>query len=87
MLFFNGKYIHGYACVQLFCNDEWQHVPTCLKGNATSDAFNMMVCDVGIPELGIHTDNACKENGIDTEWKQAQRIFLIPQKFMELHSP
>jgi len=44
---------------QLFCNDEeWAVViPMCTKGNC-GDAFNQVVREYGIPELGIHTDNA-----------------------------
>jgi hypothetical protein len=51
------------------------------------DALNSTIRDVGIPELGIHTDNAGEESGINTEWERVCRHFLIPQTFVEPHLP
>jgi hypothetical protein len=51
------------------------------------DALNSTIRDVGIPELGIHTDNAGEESGVSTEWERVRRHFLIPQTFVEPYSP
>jgi hypothetical protein len=51
------------------------------------DALNSTIRDVGIPELAIHTDNACEESGVDTEWERVRKHFLIPQTFVEPYSP
>jgi hypothetical protein len=51
------------------------------------DALNRTIRDVGIPELGIHTDNAGEEGGVDTEWERVRKHFLIPQTFVEPYSP
>jgi hypothetical protein len=51
------------------------------------DALNTVVRDVGIPEYGIHTDNAGEESGVNTEWERVRKNFLIPQTFVEPYSP
>jgi transposase len=51
------------------------------------DALNSTIRDVGIPELGIHTDNAGEESGVSTEWERMRRHFLIPQTFVEPYLP
>jgi len=73
---------------QLFCNDEhWAIiVPMQSKANC-GDAFNRVVHKYGIPEFGIHTDNAGKESGTHTEWEKTRKHFLINQTFIEPHSP
>jgi hypothetical protein len=87
-LFFNKKSIRGFTCGQLFCNDDGWHrvVPMRSKAEA-GDALNRTIRDVGIPELGIHTDNAGEEGGVDTEWERVRKHFLIPQTFVEPYSP
>jgi hypothetical protein len=87
-LFFNRTSIRGYTCAQFFCNNEsWNRiVPMRSKADA-GDALNTVVRDVGIPEFGIHTDNAGEESGVDTEWERVRKHFLIPQTFVEPYSP
>ena len=46
-----------------------------------------MIRDVGVPELGIHTDNAGEESGAFTEWERVRKYHLIPNTFVEPHSP
>jgi hypothetical protein len=49
--------------------------------------MHCMIRDVSIPELGIHTDNAGEESGVDTEWERVRKHFLVPQTFVELYLP
>jgi len=45
------------------------------------------VREYGIPEQGLHTDNASKESGNHTEWEKVRKHFLIPWTLTEPHSP
>jgi hypothetical protein len=75
-------------CGQLFCNDDGWHRVLPMRSKADAgDALNRTICAVGIPELGIHTDNAGEEGGVDTEWERVRKHFLIPQTFVEPYSP
>jgi len=79
---------HGYQYGQLFCNDEdWATVvPICKKAEA-GDALNRVVREYGIPEFGLHTDNAREESGDHTEWERVRKHFLIPRTLTEPYSP
>jgi len=49
-------------------------------------AFNQVMQEYGIPEYGIHTDNAGEELGAHTEWDKVKKHFLITQTMIEPHS-
>jgi hypothetical protein len=82
------KSIRGNLYAQMFCNDQdWATaVPMRSKADC-GDALNDVVREYGIPEHGIHTDNAGEESGAHTEWERVRKHFLIPQTFVEPHSP
>jgi len=58
----------------------------CKKANA-GDTLNRVVREYGIPEQGLHTDNAGEESSDHTEWEKVRKHFLIPQTLTEPHSP
>jgi hypothetical protein len=51
------------------------------------DKLNDVIWEVGIPELGIHTNNAGEESGAFTNWEKVRKNHLIPNTFIEPHSP
>jgi hypothetical protein len=51
------------------------------------DKLNDVIREYGIPEYGLHTDNAGEESGAFTEWERVRKTHLIPQTFIEPHSP
>jgi hypothetical protein len=51
------------------------------------DKLNDVIREVGIPELGIHTDNAREESGVFTDWERVRKNHLIPNTIIEPHSP
>jgi len=78
----------GYQYRQLFCNNEdWAVVVPMQKKADAGDALNQTVREYGIPEFGLHTDNAGEESGDHTEWEQIRKHFLIPRTLMEPYSP
>jgi len=82
------KSTRGNEYGQLFCNDEdWAVVVPMWSKADCSDVFNRVVREYGIPEFGIHTDNAGEESGAHTEWAKTRKHFLIDQMFIEPHSP
>jgi len=82
------KSIRGNEYGQLFCNDEdWAVVMPMRSKADCGDVFNKIVREYGIPEDGIHTDNAGEESGVHTEWERTRKHFLINQTFIEPHSP
>jgi hypothetical protein len=52
-----------------------------------SDAFNRAIREYGIPELGIHSDNAAAEVGEFTEFVRVRKWHLILCTTVEPHSP
>ena len=85
--FSETKSIRGYKCAQLFCNDEgWATVKPLRSKADCGDALNDVIREVGIPN-GIHTDNAGEESGVYTEWERVRKSCLIPNTFIEPHSP
>jgi hypothetical protein len=51
------------------------------------DRLNNVIHEDGIPEFGIHTDNAGEEPGAFTKWERVRKTHLIPQTFIKPHSP
>jgi hypothetical protein len=51
------------------------------------DKLNDVIHEYGIPEYGPHTDNAGEESGAFSEWERVRKTHLIPQTFIEPHSP
>ncbi len=51
------------------------------------NALNQVVREYGIPEQGLHTDNAGEESGDHTDWEKVRKHFLIPCTLTEPHSP
>jgi hypothetical protein len=51
------------------------------------DKLNEVIWEVGIPELGIHTNNAGEESGAFTEWERVRKNHLLPNTIVKPHSP
>jgi hypothetical protein len=58
----------------------------CSKADC-GDKLHDVIREYRIPEYGLHTDNAGEESGAFTEWKRVWKTHLIPQTFIEPHSP
>jgi hypothetical protein len=87
MFFHKTKSIQGYTCGQLFCNNEgWATIKLMHSKADCGDILNNVIHEYGIPEYGLHTDNAGEESGAFTEWERVQKTHLIPQMFIKLHS-
>jgi hypothetical protein len=51
------------------------------------DKLNEVIREVGIPELGIQTNNAGEESGAFTEWERVRKNHLLSNTFVKPHSP
>jgi len=82
------KSVRGHTCAQLFCNDQcWAKVYPMRSEADCGDRFNEAIRQYGIPELGIHSDNAAAETGDFTEFERVRKIHLVPRTTTEPHSP
>jgi len=69
------KSTRGNEYRQLFCNDkDWAVIVPMQSKADCGNAFNRVVHEYRIPELGIHMDNASKESGAHTKWEKTRNI-------------
>ena len=82
------KSVRGHTCAQLFCNDQcWAKVYPMRSEADCGDRFNEAIRQYGIPELGIHSDNAAAETGDFTEFERVRKIHLVPRTTTSLTAP
>jgi hypothetical protein len=72
------KSIRGYTCAQIFCNDRyWAKAYAMRSDSDCGDKLKTAIRTYGVPEEGIHSDNAAAQVG----------DHLLPRSSSEPHSP